>query len=301
MKIERLPEYITIVVTIVCWMFLALYLGAAAGSGSDFPGKLVAVILAVTLALILRSKVWLLIPLCSALAGTIPGLPGGFGVHHGAIIYAFVVFLSLKALKVVRAKPQHDWIDYLLWINLAYLATAYIRNPVGTLGMGFEKIGGKPYLEVIIAFLGYWVLDHVTISSKLAMRMPLLLMVGNIVDGFVETEAISFTFRTRRDAAGTFGGNGGDLEIGGEAGSDIDALVGVNPGRGGIRVIPAGTGRGADGEPQRGINRSRIEVAAGTMHTGRRCITRRPRRAVAGTAPRRHQIGPAERAETHAA
>ncbi|MDD5349100.1 MAG: O-antigen ligase family protein [Chthoniobacteraceae bacterium] len=184
MKLERLPEYITIVVTVACGMLLALCVGISTGSGSDTPMKVLAIIVAVTLALVLRANVWLLIPLCASLSGRIPGTPGGFGLRHVAVFYVFAVYLALKALKTVRNKPLYSWIDYLLWINLAYLLTAYIRNPVGTLGLGFEKIGGKPYVEVLIGLLAYWSLSHVTVSPKTAKRLPFVMIVGGVFDTF---------------------------------------------------------------------------------------------------------------------
>lgn len=184
MKLERLPEYITIVITIACGMCLALYVGVAAGTGSNTPLMLIGGALIIMFALILRANIWMLIPICGPLSGKISGVPGDFSVGQLAIFYAFAVFLTLKALKVVRSKPIYNWIDYLLWINLAYLLTAYIRNPVGTLGMGFEKIGGKPYVEVLIGLLAYWVLNRVTISPKLATRMPLLMILGALFNTF---------------------------------------------------------------------------------------------------------------------
>ncbi|MEI8233741.1 MAG: O-antigen ligase family protein [Verrucomicrobiota bacterium] len=180
MKLERLPEYITIVITIACGMFLALYVGMSAGTGSNQPLMLIGGILAVMLALILRANIWLLIPLCGTLYGRIGGIPGDFDVRQLTVFYVFAVYLTLKALKVVRTKPLYDWLDYLLLINLAYLLTVYIRNPVGTRTMGLEKIGGKPYVEVVIALLGYWVFNHVTIPSKLAMRLPFLMILGSL-------------------------------------------------------------------------------------------------------------------------
>lgn len=185
MKLERLPEYITIVITIACGMLLALYVGVSTGSGSTKPLMLIGAIVAITVALVLRANIWLLIPLGTSLSGSIPGASiGGLALRHELILYTFAVFLTLKALKVVRAKLKYDWLDWLLWINLAYLATAYIRNPVGTLSLGFEKIGGKPYVEVIIALFAYWVLNHITLSPKLAFRMPILLIAGSLFDSF---------------------------------------------------------------------------------------------------------------------
>jgi len=185
MKLERLTEYVTIVVTVVFGMLLALYIGSSAGNGSSTPALIIGAMLAVMVALILQANVWLLIPLCGPMGGMIVGTPLGLKMSHLAVLYAFGVFLALKALKVVRTKAKYNWLDYLLFFNLFYLLTVYIRNPVGTDSLGFEKIGGKPYVEVIIAMLAYWVINHVNLSSKMAVRMPFILTFGSAFNGLM--------------------------------------------------------------------------------------------------------------------
>jgi len=185
MKLERLTEYVTIVVTVVFGMLLALYIGSSAGNGSSTPALIIGAMLAVMVALILQANVWLLIPLCGPMSGMIVGSPLGLKLSHIAILYAFGVFLALKALKVVRTKAKYNWLDYLLFFNLFYLLTVYIRNPVGAELLGFEKIGGKPYIEVIITMLAYWVINHVDLSPKMAMRLPFILTFGSMFNGLM--------------------------------------------------------------------------------------------------------------------
>ncbi|XHR28007.1 MAG: hypothetical protein ACFUZC_19015 [Chthoniobacteraceae bacterium] len=189
MKLERLPEYTTIVVTIFCGMLLALYVGVSAGTGSRTPVILLAGFLAMAVALTLKEKIWLLIPISSTFTGTVAG--SSFNLSHLSIFYVFSVYLTLRALKIVRSKASYGWLDYLLFANLAYLAVTYLRNPVGTNSTGFEKIGGRPYVEIIFMLLAYYVLGLVKISPKLAMRLPLLMILGS-------------TFNTLAGAVGAF-------------------------------------------------------------------------------------------------
>ncbi|MCX6967633.1 MAG: hypothetical protein NTZ46_07605 [Verrucomicrobia bacterium] len=185
MKLARLPEYLSIVVTAVIGILLALYLGLSAGAGSNTTYLIIGSIIAVVIALVLRANIWLLIPLCWPLGGSITGMPGSFPVRDLVMLYAFAVFLALKALKVVRAKTQYNWLDYLLFLNLIYLFTIYIKNPVGTDSMGFERVGGKVYFEVLFLISGYWVIAHVTVSGKFIRKFPLLLICGDLLNGIV--------------------------------------------------------------------------------------------------------------------
>ena len=185
MKIERLSEYFTIVVTIIVGVFLALHLGSSAGAGSNEGFLFIAAVVAVIIAIIMRANVWFLIPLSWPLANQISGIPGTPPLRSVMMVYAFGVFLVLKALKVVRTKNQYNWVDYLLFVNIAYLVVAYIRNPVGTESMGLDKIGGRPYFETVFFLCGYWVIGHVTITARQASRAPLFLILGDFYNAFM--------------------------------------------------------------------------------------------------------------------
>lgn len=188
MKLDRLPEYLGIFVTLIIGTFLALYLGQAAGMGSPTTYTFVGGVIAALIALVMRANIWLLIPICWSLQGQITGLPGAFPVRDLAVLYAFGVFLALKALKVIRTKNQYNWLDVMLMFNVAYLLVVFIRNPVGTDSIGSDRVGGKPYFEVLTILLGYWVIGHVTISAKQALKFPILMVLGDVftmVAGFL--------------------------------------------------------------------------------------------------------------------
>ena len=184
MKLERLHEYVSITIVTTMGIGLALYAGSLnPGNQVQMSAGIVGGAIAVIVALMAREKIWLLIPLFWPMMGQIVGLPGSFPVRDLAILYVFPIFLALKALKVVRVKGQYNWLDYLLWLNLFWLATVYIRNPVGTLSMGMERIGGKFYFEAAIVTLAYWVIGHVTISPKLAANFRWVLISGDLFSG----------------------------------------------------------------------------------------------------------------------
>ncbi|MEI8342016.1 MAG: hypothetical protein WCH43_10850 [Verrucomicrobiota bacterium] len=147
---------------------LALYFGKLAGSGQG-DRSLMFLLGFVALALIIQMKarIWLLIPICAGIQGNLVGLPLPFSVRDLAIFMAFGAFLVFKALKIVNRKPAFNFIDFLLLVNLLMLLQAFIRNPTGTNAMGSDRVGGRPYVEVIIALMAYWVLNRAPATPKM--------------------------------------------------------------------------------------------------------------------------------------
>lgn len=182
MNLERLPQYLTTVAVMLGGIFLALFCGLLAGSGRlNYVGFIFGAGAAMVVIVKMREHIWLLIPLCWPLSGQIPGFPGGLPVRGIAIVFVFIVFLVFKALKTVRRKPTRDWLDILLLINLLYLVSVYVRHPVGTNSLGSERVGGRPYFEVALAVMAYWVMGHVIISAKHANRLPFVVLAGDMV------------------------------------------------------------------------------------------------------------------------
>ena len=202
MRLDRLNEYLTVVVTISVAIGLSLYLGMEGGKGSSAPFIVFGGIVAVMVALIMGGNIWILIPVFWSLTGQLAGLPGAFPVRDIVILYVFPIFLALKALKVVRGKVQYNWLDYLVLANLIYLAAAYLRHPSGTESMGIDRVGGKSYFETLIVFFGFWVISHVKLSPSLALKMPLLLILGSLFTGIIG--AITFYFPSTNPIVGRF-------------------------------------------------------------------------------------------------
>ncbi|MEI6561029.1 MAG: hypothetical protein WCO68_02975 [Verrucomicrobiota bacterium] len=184
MKLERISEYLMITVVTILGATLAVVFGQLA---SRNPFQTVSIILgggaALSIALFMRARIWLLIPLFWPMTGQLAGM-GSLPVRNLVIGYVFAVFLALKALKVVRSKPEYRLLDYLLLANLAYIATLYIRNPVGVAAFGTELAGGRPYFDILCAAIAYWIIGHMTVSPVLARKFPLLVLAGDFLQGF---------------------------------------------------------------------------------------------------------------------
>lgn len=184
MKLERIPEYLTVTVVILIGMALAVFAGKHTGAGDmKSIGLIIGAILAAIVILQMRTRIWLLIPICWPLTGVLTFAPGSMPPRDVAILLVFVAFLVFKALKLSRIKPVFGWVDLAMLINVLYVLSVFIRNPVGTLGMGLDKVGGRPYVEIIFALLAYWVLVRVRIQPIMARKLPFLMIVGVLFQG----------------------------------------------------------------------------------------------------------------------
>lgn len=125
----------------------------------------------------LKTNIWVLIPIGWYLSGRLPWLPVPFTVRDlcfMAVIFFFTLFL---ATRVVPWKRKVRMLDYLIYINLAYLAIVFARNPVGFWAMQTSMVGGRPYFEIALAFGAFLILSRVKISDFIAKVFPLFIVI----------------------------------------------------------------------------------------------------------------------------
>lgn len=176
------PVGIVLGFVMVGGLFMALVLGSLVAK-SDFVkiGIIAAGVVASAICLGLGRKVWLLIPLTWMLSGKISVLPLPFSVHDLGILAAFATFVGLMVFKKLPSMDAFKRCDLLLFLNILYLGTVYLRNPVGTSAFKSEMIGGRPYIDVAIALMAYWVLHHVILTKKEAVILPALVSIGSTI------------------------------------------------------------------------------------------------------------------------
>lgn len=120
------------------------------------------------------SSMYLLIPICWGLSGKVSALPLPFDVRQIAIIFASVIYISSRIFKTENKKGTFETIDIWIWINLGYLVTVFFRNPVGFAAIGGgARVGGKPYVDVILGVMAYLILNKSKISAKFSKQLPL--------------------------------------------------------------------------------------------------------------------------------
>ena len=178
MKLERLHEYVLPTVVIGLGMLFAVFVGKLSGGG-NMPRifMVFGAIAAVTLLIAQNKNVWILIPACWFLIGRVQILPIPFSVRDLTVMLVFGMTLIIVAFKLVRSKPEYGWLDLLLVLNVGYLTTCFVRNPVGLDAFNSDLVGGKPYFDVFIGALAYWVLARMRVTPGAAKTLPILTVI----------------------------------------------------------------------------------------------------------------------------
>jgi hypothetical protein len=139
---------------------------------------LLAAVLAVVVVGALKERIWVLIPCLWLLDGQVPISGYPLGVRDFVVLFVAAAAASLMAFKIMNAKAEIRWIDALVIANLVYLVTLFIRNPTGLEFLGSEIVGGRPYFNVFIAFLAYFVIGRVRLTESLAKLIPACIMIS---------------------------------------------------------------------------------------------------------------------------
>jgi hypothetical protein len=159
-------------------LLLAMAIGSAVGSSDmRFVAGVIAAIPVVVIFVKLKTNIWVLLPLSWYLSGRLPWLPVPFTVRDLcfiAVIFFFTLFFATRALPWKRKLTT---LDYFIYINLAYLATVFVRNPVGFWAIQSSMVGGRPYFEIVLAFGAFVILSRVQISDFIARMFPLFFVV----------------------------------------------------------------------------------------------------------------------------
>ena len=159
-------------------LLLAVVIGNAVGS-SDM--RLVAgVIAAIPVAVIfvkLKTNIWVLLPIGWYFSGRLPWLPVPFTVRDLCFMTVIFFFTLFFATRAFPWKRKLGTLDYLIYINLAYLATVYARNPAGFWAMQTSVVGGRPYFEIALALGAFLILSRVKITDFVARMFPLFFVI----------------------------------------------------------------------------------------------------------------------------
>lgn len=159
-------------------LLVAVMIGSAVGS-SDM--RMVAgVMAAIPVAVIfvkLKTNIWILLPISWYVTGRLPWLPLPFTVRDLCMMTVMCFFTLFFATRVVLWKRRLSTLDCLIYINLAYLATVYARNPAGFWAMQTSVVGGRPYFEIALAFGAFLILSRVQLSNLFAQAFPLFFLI----------------------------------------------------------------------------------------------------------------------------
>jgi hypothetical protein len=178
---------------IIVWSALLLGLLAAVMIGSAVGSSdmrlAAATIAAIPMAVIfvkLKTNIWVLLPISWFLTGRLPWLPVPFTLRDLCFMTVIFFFILFFATRVLPWKRKSKMLDYLIYINLAYLASVYVRNPAGFWALQTEIVGGRPYFEIALAFGAFAILSRVHITDFIAKIFPLFFVIPTWCVGILD-------------------------------------------------------------------------------------------------------------------
>ncbi len=130
-------------------------------------------------------NIHILLAVAMSISGSIGVLPLPFSYQEMIIFASFGLTLMYAAFKKIDIETRTISLDLPMYLNLGYMITVYMRNPVGFRALGSDMVGGRPYLIVITAFLFYFAITQYKISPKLAPKMPLIIAAPAVLLSFV--------------------------------------------------------------------------------------------------------------------
>ena len=172
LKFNIVPVAVTILGLIVA-LFLGVFVG---GSELLNLGMIFGLVAVITLVAMMRQHIWLLIPLFWGFGGTVSILPLPFSVRDLVLLSVAAVSFALFALRVFKFKNQWNLLDLILLLNIAQVLIAFITHPFGLNASGSERVGARPYFNIAIATVGYFILSNQSVSPRLARRLPILMI-----------------------------------------------------------------------------------------------------------------------------
>jgi len=176
MQDSRVTSAIVVAGGIVC----ALLVGTWIAEGSLLPFAVFGAAAVATIVLMLQQRIWILIPIFWYLTGRLGFLPLPFSARDMAVLTAFSVFVIFLALRFIRADAKMELLDWIVFLNIGYLITVFVRNPVGLSAVGSAMVGGRPYFDSFIGFLAFVVLTRTALRPKLAKILPLFSCAGQV-------------------------------------------------------------------------------------------------------------------------
>jgi hypothetical protein len=186
MNVQRIPEYLLRWGVTLFGILLALYLVKSSGSGGyGKVGLAAAAVLCVTLLFTLRENIWILVPMCWPLTGTMPSLDIPFSLKDFVVMGVFAAMISFRAFKVITRRVPWTFENSLAAVMLLYMATVWIRNPVGVAALNSDRVGGRPYFHILIAVMAYWVIAQCSVSGKRANKFMLALVIGQVFESVI--------------------------------------------------------------------------------------------------------------------
>jgi len=164
----------------------AFVLGMFIGGGEIFNLALIFGTLLLILVIAgMRQYIWFLIPIFWGFTGSVAILPIPFSVRDLAVMLVAAMAFALLALRIYRFRNRWGLLDFLLILNLGQVALAFIAHPSGLKSLSSETVGARPYFNIAIATLAYFILSNQILPPKLARRLPIFILIPEAISSLI--------------------------------------------------------------------------------------------------------------------
>jgi hypothetical protein len=170
----------------VLGLLTAFVLGIFIGGGEVVSLALICGAVALILVVAgMRQYIWFMIPMFWGFTGSISVLPIPFAVRDLVVLFVAALAFALLALRVYRFRNRWGFLDFLLLLNLAQVATAFVLHPAGLRALSSETVGARPYFNIAIGFIAYFVLSNQILPAKLARKLPVFVLIPEALQSCV--------------------------------------------------------------------------------------------------------------------
>lgn len=170
---------IVFAVVLVIGLVLAVVVGDSLASGQYvYIGIAVLLFVVLPLGLRLGMNFWILIAFTMTADGRLGFVPLPFSFHEVCTIAAAMLFILHVVLRRVATKVPLRLPDILILLNMAWLAVTFVKNPTGLFFLGSDTVGGRKYIDMGFAFVGYFILSRSRIPHKWAYLLPVWLAIS---------------------------------------------------------------------------------------------------------------------------
>ncbi|MGC6426478.1 MAG: hypothetical protein ACON5H_05715 [Akkermansiaceae bacterium] len=146
---------IRLVVIMVAAVLISIFLGLSSATDQGTALLWVSVGVAVSICLAAGNRIWMLVPVASSLAITLPWIPGDFHLRDVSIIVMLGFGILLMTKRKITWKPRVRAADFYILSVIGILVLAFLRYPAGVAALGTNQVGGRAYFEVAITAAGW--------------------------------------------------------------------------------------------------------------------------------------------------
>jgi hypothetical protein len=143
-----------------------------------------AITIAAIIAILTGPNYWILVPLTFTATGSAGALPLPFSYAEMGVLAAFLLFLfhlTFKKIKWSFGNPKT--VDFYVALNIGYLLSVFIRNPVGVNALHSELVGGRPYISILLALVGYYILSMSRLNVNQSRMFTIAFIICTILPG----------------------------------------------------------------------------------------------------------------------